>query len=655
MKSKKHLYITAFGGGFIGCILFISIYGFAVLNVTNVDWILNAGGDLTQSYYGWRFFRGSEWHWPIGLMDNIAYPELTSIIYVDSVPLFNVIFKALSGILPETFQFFGLWGLLSFALSGTLGGILIYQLTNAMTFSIVGSILFSFNNIVLQRLYTHTALAANWLIILCLVGILSCVNDCSVRKHACWWGGMFFLCVSINMYYIPIIGILFLIYIAYYAVKHKNYKICLEDLMVSIFSVIMSFYLYGGFYHLTSNDAAPSGLGYYSANLNSLFNPMETEKYLSGYSTLLKSWPIATEGQYEGYAYLGAGILLLLISGLFIFLNRNSLATIKKIIKYYKNEILGIFSAVILLYIAALGTAITFCGWKLIEIPYPSFLIKIYSIFRSTGRFLWGIWDIVAIFAIYITWKIYQKYSRGIVLCICVVIQMVDFTKMAVIKHNQFNTNQLPYVSSLSSDEWNVLLKNKNEIVLLNKNPLRLYTFYDLADKSLKYNLGINDFYYSRRNSKEIERYKNKKYNDIVSGKKDKGDLYIVDTFDDMLKLLPYLNFYYIDGLLVGNTETVRNKKRITAVIPCEEKTENDQQQIILENLKPGTYGFEIMGDRAADSCIDVNQETISLYDKYDGGGLAMGIFTVSNLSQLNIQFPGENMKLNLYKLEMKN
>ena len=46
MKSKKHLYITAFGGGFIGCILFISIYGFAVLNVTNVDWILNAGGDF---------------------------------------------------------------------------------------------------------------------------------------------------------------------------------------------------------------------------------------------------------------------------------------------------------------------------------------------------------------------------------------------------------------------------------------------------------------------------------------------------------------------------------------------------------------------------------------------------------------------------------
>ena len=59
-----------------GAIIFIAIYGISILDITNVDWIRNAGGDLTQSYYGWRFFRASEWHWPLGLMENIAYPEL---------------------------------------------------------------------------------------------------------------------------------------------------------------------------------------------------------------------------------------------------------------------------------------------------------------------------------------------------------------------------------------------------------------------------------------------------------------------------------------------------------------------------------------------------------------------------------------------------
>ena len=49
-----------------GAIIFIAIYGISILDITNVDWIRNAGGDLTQSYYGWRFFRASEWHWPLG-------------------------------------------------------------------------------------------------------------------------------------------------------------------------------------------------------------------------------------------------------------------------------------------------------------------------------------------------------------------------------------------------------------------------------------------------------------------------------------------------------------------------------------------------------------------------------------------------------------
>ena len=51
--------IAAFVGGVIGCAIFMTIYGFDILNGTNVDWILRAGGDLTQSYYGWCFFRAS--------------------------------------------------------------------------------------------------------------------------------------------------------------------------------------------------------------------------------------------------------------------------------------------------------------------------------------------------------------------------------------------------------------------------------------------------------------------------------------------------------------------------------------------------------------------------------------------------------------------
>ena len=110
----------------IGLICFCVIYGTKVLNPGYVDWILS-GGDLTQHYLGWVAYRASDWHFPIGMVDTLAYPYQTSIIFTDSIPLFAVIFKALSPILPETFQYFGLWGVCCFVLQGVCACRIIYR------------------------------------------------------------------------------------------------------------------------------------------------------------------------------------------------------------------------------------------------------------------------------------------------------------------------------------------------------------------------------------------------------------------------------------------------------------------------------------------------------------------------------------------------
>ena len=52
------------------------------------------------------FFRNSGWHFPVGLMDTITYPELYSVVYTDAVPAFAVVFKILSPVFPKTFQYF---------------------------------------------------------------------------------------------------------------------------------------------------------------------------------------------------------------------------------------------------------------------------------------------------------------------------------------------------------------------------------------------------------------------------------------------------------------------------------------------------------------------------------------------------------------------
>ena len=95
-------------GAILGAIFFIIIYGFCVLDPTYDEWLLGKG-DLTQHYLGWCFYRRSEWTFPVGLTNQLAYPTYTSVIFTDSIPVFAVFFKLLSPLLPETFQYFGLF------------------------------------------------------------------------------------------------------------------------------------------------------------------------------------------------------------------------------------------------------------------------------------------------------------------------------------------------------------------------------------------------------------------------------------------------------------------------------------------------------------------------------------------------------------------
>ena len=61
-------------GMIIGSITFVFVFGAQVLNTTYTDWLLG-GGNITENYLGWCFFRNSNWFFPIGLMDNISYPN----------------------------------------------------------------------------------------------------------------------------------------------------------------------------------------------------------------------------------------------------------------------------------------------------------------------------------------------------------------------------------------------------------------------------------------------------------------------------------------------------------------------------------------------------------------------------------------------------
>ena len=90
--------------GIVACLL---VVGPNALNPTILD--LAQGVDPFKDYVGWMFFRNSPWAFPIGLNPSYGLDFSNSIVFSDSIPLMAFAFKAIRFMLPETFQYLGIW------------------------------------------------------------------------------------------------------------------------------------------------------------------------------------------------------------------------------------------------------------------------------------------------------------------------------------------------------------------------------------------------------------------------------------------------------------------------------------------------------------------------------------------------------------------
>lgn len=71
-------------GLIIGAMAFLFIYGYKILDVTYDAWLVNDGGDTSQHYLGWLFYRKkTPWTFPFGLVEGITYPDKFSITVDD--------------------------------------------------------------------------------------------------------------------------------------------------------------------------------------------------------------------------------------------------------------------------------------------------------------------------------------------------------------------------------------------------------------------------------------------------------------------------------------------------------------------------------------------------------------------------------------------
>ncbi|WP_312797945.1 DUF6311 domain-containing protein, partial [Tianweitania sp.] len=326
-------------------------------------------GDSPQHVSGWLLFAADEWRFPLLFTQRFAPPEGLPIFMTDSIPLAALVFKPFAGLLPEGFHYLGLWhvglrfgqALTAVYLVRALGARDAISALAAAGFAL----LWPAN---LMRI-EHTALGTHWLILLAL-GHYFRARDWSVFKATL----LFTMTTSAALLVHPYLLAMILPVQAAETVdriwRTRMWLRPLLGLAASLLFLVLLAFVMG---YLGNASNLGGGFDIYSMNGLAPF---------CGGDVLACVVPDATGGQYEGFNYLGLGVLIAIVA---------AGAISWRSIGAFLREHPALACIIIGFVFYALSSRIWIGEWKLLsyKIPYPATLLT--ETFRASGRFFWPV------------------------------------------------------------------------------------------------------------------------------------------------------------------------------------------------------------------------------------------------------------------------
>lgn len=537
--ERRRARVWALAGALLGAAVFLVLYGVRVLNPADADWMLAAGPDPAQHYLGWVQFRHSEWHLPyLGMSYATVYPHRISVLYTDSLPLFAVFFKLLSPLLPETFQYFGWWGLLCFMLQGALGQCLIARLGAARTHAAHAAALAGAGILLLFpalriRMFAHTALAGTWLILAALCLWAFSESLCRTTLRAClWWALLGILGAGIHLYYLPMMGIVAVGCAAAALLRRRGAARALLPIAAFCAAALAELFVLGAFSGNYSGTAAGWLNG---ADLADLFVP-------------------GFDDGFESYIYMGAGAVLLcvlaLAAGVWRFARlRDKKAALRRVLPWLVSAVvIAVLSAV-----ASMSDTVTFAGHTLFSLPLPGVLLNLWSMFSSCARLAWLLGILLIVVAAGVLLRVCGSRLAPVLLALCLAVQAgSQWSALADTAATYRSEERYTYTSPLTDPGWQAVADSgKIQHLAFASLDTSSSTFWGCAVLAAENDWTLNSFYLAHMDTATAA--------DSIPAQlsaPQPATLYVFSSKGDELRRGMYpLNYYRLDGVLVGSLE----------------------------------------------------------------------------------------------------
>ncbi|MFM0148080.1 DUF6311 domain-containing protein [Paraburkholderia sp. RL18-085-BIA-A] len=373
----------------IGLVTAVWLYGWRIAIPSNVGWLLQ-GGDISSHFLGWDMFRRDSWRWPPGANPMLGDIAPNSVVFTDSVPLLALLFKLLRAVLPDPFQYQGFVLIGDFMLNGAFAALLAYRLCRKAVPSLAMAAFVATATIVTSRGpggHGHDSLTAHWLILAAFVLIWTGQQMATCRRYRLWT--LLILASALVHFYLLVMVLAIWAADGIYrfaALPTHRRGLCVHASTVALL-LLATMYLAGYFSGAEGVMPDATGFGVFSANVLTFIDPGSSAWYfrsptgVSSMSVFLRNMPGFGGGQYEGNAYLGVGLLMVVVIGAACWLRGESLR--------FAAPTCVLSITALLLALAAFSNIVAVGGHELIHVDLPRSLATLAGLVRSSGRFIW--------------------------------------------------------------------------------------------------------------------------------------------------------------------------------------------------------------------------------------------------------------------------
>lgn len=450
--------------------VFLALYHPAVLNPANAGWLIRGtdNGENALGLHAYLHDPGAGASLRTGLLNA---PEGVPTLFTDSNPLVALAVKPFAPILPVDAQFVGPWVLLCFILSAVFAWLLLRRHAPGPLALWTGVVLLAFPPTLANR-FIHTNLMAHWTILAALWLFVDPVRGARLKL----WAPLIAVTALIHSYLLVMVGAIWAsAMLAQFATGPGRERIRTLGHTVAILTLVGMLAWWLG----VGNQQAVGNYGAFSMPLDALWNPG-----LQGFSMLLPAHEQTAARGFEGFQYLGAGGLLLILAAVaigFRLPKRDGERAVGERLRH-------LVPALIVLTILAIA-----------RVPLSEGVAAFLDPVRASGRLFWPVGYVLVLMAVLAIYRL-SAQRAGLALTAMIAVQMLDLTGMAhAIRWQSREADQYRLYARTVDPRWDQLIQRSRSVAFLPTDVTRdLSLFQEIAWRAVKAGRPVSNVYAAR-------------------------------------------------------------------------------------------------------------------------------------------------------------